>query len=88
MFDKLLTISNQLKLSGVKVGRGRIYSVELLWLGYSGEIKDGPMLITATGYGETLDAASADYLEKIQGRRMVFDAYGDHRYEVVIPILE
>ena len=47
-------------------------------------VKDGPFLCSSFGKGGTFEGACHDYLSKIRGKTLVFDAYGDHRKEIII----
>ena len=49
------------------------------------EIKEaGGILKTEIGVGEDFESACDDYLEKIRGKEIVFDAYGKDREEVKV----
>lgn len=52
----------------------------------AGEVKEGPMLVGEYGNGHNSDEAIEDYLTKIRGKRVVFNAMSDkYRCEYVIP---
>ncbi len=48
------------------------------------EIKDGSVLVSASGIGADFESACDDYLAKIRGKRLVFDACTSARKEVVV----
>jgi len=50
---------------------------------YNCEIKDGYFLISEFGAGYSFEEACEDYLERIQGKTLVFNAY-ENRKEVVL----
>jgi hypothetical protein len=47
-------------------------------------IKDGPFLISTFGKGGTFEGACCDYLSKIRGKTLVFNAYDNNRKEITI----
>lgn len=49
------------------------------------EIKGNGVLCGACGYGVTPYEALRDYVEKIKGKILVFDAYSDQRRECGVP---
>ncbi len=49
------------------------------------EIKDGSMLMSASGNGDTPQDAIDALAKEIAGRRLVFDAYGSGRREFEAP---
>lgn len=49
---------------------------------YSGEISEGNFLISKWGYGNTIEEAKKDLLNKISGKLLVFSAYGKNREEI------
>lgn len=51
---------------------------------YNCEIKDGYFLKTSFGIGDTFEDACEDYLAQIQGKTLVFDAYGNRREVEII----
>ena len=48
------------------------------------KIKDGMFLILDSGVGKNFEEACDDYLNKIKGKRLVFDAYNNRRREIAI----
>lgn len=48
------------------------------------EIKDGNFLIDTYGMGEDFESACDDYLNKIRGKKLVFNTYTPRRKEVTI----
>ena len=42
-------------------------------------IKDGPFLVSTFGRGGTFEGACHDYLSRIRGKTLVFNAYSDTR---------
>jgi hypothetical protein len=53
-----------------------------------GEVKDGGMLVSRYGEGQSPVEALNDYAAQISGKTLVFDAYGDARREHLVPALE
>lgn len=51
---------------------------------YHADVKDGYFLTSAFGMGPDFESACDDYLAKIRGKRLVFNAYSDSRREVVV----
>lgn len=51
-----------------------------------GEIKDESVLIGEYGTGNSPLGAVIDYWNKIQGKRLVFNAMNDRRQEFIVPI--
>jgi hypothetical protein len=49
------------------------------------EVKDRGLLIGETGDGPSEYVAIVDYVGKIAGRTIVFDAYGSSRQEIQVP---
>lgn len=49
------------------------------------ELKEGCMLASASGEGETPEKSMADYIRKIAGKLAVKGAYTDHRQEFTVP---
>jgi hypothetical protein len=47
-------------------------------------IKDGDFLVSEFGTGKTFEEAVNNYIEKISGKRLVFHAFSDSRYEAVV----
>ena len=55
----------------------------------NGEIKDGPMLISEYGCGDSLEQACHAYATIISGKTIVFDAFrGSSRQEIKMPFLQ
>lgn len=48
------------------------------------EVKDGYFLITTFGSGNTFEEACEDYIKEIQGKTLVFDAFGSRKEVVLI----
>ena len=48
------------------------------------EIKDGYFLKTECGTGENFESACDDYLNKIRGKKLVFNACTSYRKEVTV----
>ena len=48
------------------------------------EVKDNLFLVFDPGRGKTLEEACDDYLTKIRGKKLVFNAYTNDRREVVV----
>ena len=48
------------------------------------EIKDGPILIGEYGRGLTFEDSCDDYLNKIRGRKLVFNAFEKSREEITV----
>lgn len=48
------------------------------------EVKDGMFLITDLGRGKDFEEACDDYLNKIRGKKLVFDAHNEDRREVMV----
>lgn len=48
------------------------------------EIKDGMFLISDKGKGKDFEEACDDYLSKIKGKRLVFNACSNKRREIAI----
>ncbi len=53
----------------------------------TGEICENSMLIGATGNGDTIDQAIADYCHRVSNRKMAFGAYTSDRKEIEMPKL-
>lgn len=54
-------------------------------VGYKGaEVKDGMFLVTDYGTGIDFESACDDYLSKIRGKRLVFNACSSSREEVMV----
>lgn len=51
----------------------------------SGEVMDNGMLSSNCGRGDSPYAALKDYVRKIAGKRMAFNAHTDRRIELEIP---
>ena len=52
---------------------------------YNGaEIKNGDFLIDTYGTGTNFESACDDYLNKIRGKRLVFNAYTINRKEIMV----
>ena len=49
---------------------------------YSGKISEGNVLISKWGYGNTIEEAKKDLLNKISDKLLVFSAYGKNREEI------
>jgi hypothetical protein len=49
------------------------------------EVKEGAMLASAYGNGETPELAVKDYVNKIRGKRIIKNAYLDNRQEFDVP---
>lgn len=47
------------------------------------EVKDGDFLISTNGIGNTFEKACQDYLERMQGKCLVFNAYAENREEIL-----
>ena len=48
------------------------------------EVANKGMLLGVCGRGITFELACTDYLEQIRGKKLVFDAYGNYRKEIMI----
>lgn len=48
------------------------------------EIKDGYFLVSTFGVGEDFETACDDYLNKIRGKKLVFNACTKYRKEVTV----
>ena len=48
------------------------------------EIKDGMFLIYDLGRGRDFEEACDDYLSKIRGKKLVFDAHTEDRREILV----
>ena len=48
------------------------------------DVKDGPVLVGVFGKGGTFEGACYDYLSKIRGKTLVFDAYLKSRKEIQV----
>lgn len=48
------------------------------------EVKDGCFLISDYGTGVDFETACDDYLSKIRGKKLVFNAFSSNRREVVV----
>lgn len=48
------------------------------------DVKDGCFLIGAFGRGNTFEEACENYLEQIQGKTLVFNAFGNRKEVVLI----
>lgn len=48
------------------------------------EVKDGMFLISNSGWGNDFEEACSDYLNKIRGKKLVFDARSDDRREIMV----
>lgn len=48
------------------------------------EIKDGMFLICDLGCGRDFEEACDNYLSKIRGKKLVFDAYTEDRREIIV----
>lgn len=51
------------------------------------EIKEGPILMSESGYGDSTDKAIREYAKKISLKNLVIDAYGQYRKEIQVPRL-
>ena len=49
------------------------------------EVKSGIMLLSTYGSGKTPDEAISDYVRRIAGKKLVFDATNDNRTEFNVP---
>ena len=65
-----------------KAGVGRFY-VQFAKI----DIKDGSVLIRATGNGNTIDEALKDYCKEVSCQTIVFDAMSPERQEITFPKL-
>lgn len=61
--------------------QGRRWSAQLHWT----EIKDGNILSSSYGSGETPDEAVNDYINKIRGKLLVYNAGGETRRTLTAP---
>ena len=52
---------------------------------YGAEVMQDGILSSDCGRGDSPDAALKDYVSKIAGKRMAFNAYTDNRVELEIP---
>lgn len=52
-----------------------------------GDIKEGKMLCSKSGDGNTIDEALKNYCKQISNQTMVFNAFSDERKEIKIPKL-
>ena len=48
------------------------------------EVKDGMFLISEFGVGKDFESACDDYMNKIRGKKLVFNAYSSARREVQV----
>ena len=48
------------------------------------EISDGMFLIGEYGIGKDFESACDDYLSKIRGKKLVFNAYNSNRKEIMV----
>ena len=48
------------------------------------EVKDGDFLISEYGIGTNFELACDDYLNKIRGKKLVFNAYTINRKEIMV----
>ncbi len=48
------------------------------------EVKDGYFLVSTYGIGEDFETACDDYLNKIRGKKLVFNACSSSRKEVTV----
>jgi hypothetical protein len=74
---RLLNLSERLEVWRVPGG-------EIAVAFQSCEVKDGYFLISEFGTGSTFNEAVDDYLEKISGKRLVFNACSENRHEVLV----
>ena len=51
------------------------------------EVKDGSILCSTAGDGDTEDEAMADYARNVSCKLLVINAYGKDRREILTPIL-
>lgn len=77
-FDRLLNLQH-VDLVVKKRPDGTIYTYY-----EHAEVKDGGMLHGVYGEGRTFEQACWDYLNKISGKTLVFDAYKESRREVTV----
>lgn len=57
----------------------------VICVAYEGaDVKDGPFLHSVFGRGGTFEGACYDYLERIRGKTLVFNAGSDRRQEVTV----
>jgi hypothetical protein len=58
---------------------------DVVCVNYDGaDVKEGSVLIHTFGRGGTFEGACYDYLDKIRGKTLVFDACSDKRREVTV----
>jgi hypothetical protein len=50
------------------------------------EVKEPGCLVCACGRGKTPDAARADYVREIRGKRLVVRAFSERRHECMVPV--
>lgn len=48
------------------------------------EVKDGMFLISEYGIGADFESACDDYLNKIRGKKLVFNAHSNNRKEIMV----
>ena len=76
--DILLALDNE----RLEVFKNRVSTISVKYKG--AEIKDGYFLISCCGNGKSFEDACDDYLNKIRGKKLVFDACSDDRREVTV----
>ncbi len=78
-FERLINTGYHLDVfqwnNGVEKGIGVCFQ--------NSEIKDGMFLVGEYGRGKTFEEACEDYIHKISGKTIVFDAYTDSRKEAI-----
>ena len=58
---------------------------DIVCVAYKGaDVKDGPALRGVFGSGGTFEGACHDYLSKIRGKTLVFNAFHANRHEVTV----
>ena len=74
---KLLNMNEHLEVWRLQTG-------ELALSFKNAEVKNGDFLIGEFGVGNTIYEAADSYIEKISGKRLVFNAATKARYEVLV----
>lgn len=88
--DLIKTLVDALPDKCLEIGKdiNGMYMVEYSnGLGTHPDIKEGLFLRGDVGRGATINEAGYDYIQKIQGKTLVFD-YGHHREEVKVAFLK
>ena len=75
--SRLLNLSERLEV-------WRLPNDEIAVAFRSCEVKNGDFLISEFGKGRTFHEAVDNYLERISGKRLVFNACSENRHEVLV----